>query len=53
MNYLYLYAAIVVIAMTLYVRRQRRIHDTHAAELQQAVQSGLAEPASLDRKSVV
>lgn len=47
MNYLYLYAAIVLIAMTLYVRRQRRIHDTHSAELQQAVQSGLAEPASL------
>jgi len=47
MNYLYLYAAIILIAMTLYVRRQRRIHDTHAAELQVAVQSGLVEPPSL------
>lgn len=47
MNYLLIYVAIGLVVMTLYLRRQRRIHNTHAAELKLAVQSGLAEPASL------
>ena len=47
MNYLYLYAAAILVVMTLYIRRQRRVHKTHASELQHAIQNGLAEPASL------
>ena len=47
MNYLLIYVAIGLVVMTLYVRRQRRIHNTHSAELKLAVQNGLAEPASL------
>jgi thioredoxin reductase (NADPH) len=47
MDYIYLYVAVVAIAMVLYVRRQRRIHASHAAELEVAVQEGLAEPSSL------
>lgn len=47
MNYILIYIAIVVLVMTLYLRRQRRIHATHSAELQQAVQAGLVEPPSL------
>jgi len=47
MNYLIIYIAVIVLVMLFYVRRQRRIHVTHSTELQQAVQSGLAEPPSL------
>ncbi len=47
MNYLYLYAAVMVGVLVLYLRRQRRIHSAHSAELKSAVQAGLAEPASL------
>lgn len=47
MNYILIYIAIVLLVMTLYLRRQRRIHATHSAELQQAVQAGLVEPPSL------
>jgi thioredoxin reductase (NADPH) len=47
MHYLYIYVAIALVVMTLYLRRQRRIHNTHSAELRQAVQSGLVEPPSL------
>lgn len=47
MNYLYLYAAILLIVMALYLRRQRRIHQAHSSELLKAIEGGLAEPASL------
>lgn len=47
MNYLVIYVAVVLIVMTLYLRRQRRIHETHSAELRQSVQAGLVEPPSL------
>jgi thioredoxin reductase (NADPH) len=47
MNYLYLYAVVFVVVVVLYMRRQNRIHTTDSAELQLAIQSGLAEPASL------
>jgi thioredoxin reductase (NADPH) len=47
MSYLFLYAAVIGCILLLYVRRQRRIHNTHAAELHSAVVAGLAEPASL------
>jgi thioredoxin reductase (NADPH) len=47
MNYLFLYAAVIGCVLFLYVRRQRRIHSDHSAELQSAVTAGLAEPASL------
>ena len=47
MDYIYLYAGIVAVFMFLYVRRQRRIHAEHEAELQTIEEAGLVEPASL------
>ncbi|MEJ8838605.1 NAD(P)-binding domain-containing protein [Ramlibacter sp. AN1133] len=47
MENLFLYLAVIALAMTLYLRRQRRRHAADAAELAQAVQGGLAEPATL------
>jgi ferredoxin len=47
MNYLYLYAVVFGVVLVLYVRRQTRIQKTHQAELQESIQSGLAEPPSL------
>lgn len=47
MPYLFLYAVVIGCVLLLYIRRQRRIHNTHATELQNAVIAGLAEPASL------
>lgn len=47
MNYLYLYAAVVVIVMALYLRRHARRQQAHAAQLEEAIASGLAEPQSL------
>lgn len=47
MNYLYLYIAIMLVVMALYLRRQRRIERTNLVEFKEAVASGLAEPPSL------
>ncbi len=47
MNYLYLYALVFGVVLVLYMRRQSRIHKTHKTELQESIQSGLAEPPSL------
>jgi thioredoxin reductase/NAD-dependent dihydropyrimidine dehydrogenase PreA subunit len=47
MNYLYIYAGVIALVIALYIRRQKRIHETHSAELQAAVQGGMAEPQSL------
>ncbi|WP_341888669.1 NAD(P)-binding domain-containing protein [Variovorax sp. YR752] len=47
MNYSYLYLAAIVIAVALYLRRQRRLAQQHALELKQSLEAGLAEPASL------
>ncbi len=47
MNYLYLYAAALVVILFLYVRRSKRVHAAHAQELKQSLEAGLAEPASL------
>lgn len=47
MDYIYLYLTVVAVAMLLYVRRQRRIHAMHAAELATSVEGGMAEPPSL------
>lgn len=47
MNYILIYVAIGLVVMTLYLRRQRRIHNSYSAELQEAVKSGLTEPPSL------
>ena len=47
MNYILIYVVVGLVVMTLYLRRQRRLHNTHSAELKLAVQNGLAEPASL------
>jgi thioredoxin reductase/NAD-dependent dihydropyrimidine dehydrogenase PreA subunit len=47
MNYLYLYAVVILAVIVLYARRQGRIQNTHVAELQESIKSGLAEPPSL------
>lgn len=47
MNYLYLYLVVIGLVMVLYIKRQRRIHSTHTAELKESHESGLAEPPSL------
>jgi thioredoxin reductase (NADPH) len=47
MNYLYLYAAIAVAMVAVYMRRQSRIHRSHASALEASVREGLAEPPSL------
>jgi thioredoxin reductase/NAD-dependent dihydropyrimidine dehydrogenase PreA subunit len=47
MNYLYLYAAALVVILVLYVRRSKRRHAVAAQELKQSLEAGLAEPASL------
>jgi len=47
MNYLYLYAAIVIAVMAFYIRRQKRANNSTVAELQESIASGLNEPPSL------
>ena len=47
MNYLYLYAAALVVILFLYVRRSKRAHAVASQELKQSLEAGLAEPASL------
>jgi thioredoxin reductase (NADPH) len=47
MNYLYLYAAIIFVIIVLYSRRYVKKVETSKAQLQESVQSGLAEPPSL------
>lgn len=47
MNYLFIYVAVILLVMTLYLRRYYRKHSSDVAEFEQAVQSGLAEPPSL------
>jgi thioredoxin reductase/NAD-dependent dihydropyrimidine dehydrogenase PreA subunit len=47
MNYLALYLVIAFVVIALYMRRKQRIARAHAAELQEALEAGLAEPASL------
>jgi thioredoxin reductase/NAD-dependent dihydropyrimidine dehydrogenase PreA subunit len=47
MQYLWLYFVVLVVLWWLYVRRQRRIQREHAQQLQQSLEAGLAEPASL------
>ncbi len=47
MDYLYIYIAVIGVALLLYIRRQRRIHKLHEAELATSVEGGMAEPPSL------
>jgi len=47
MRYLWLYVAVLVSLWWLYLRRQRRVQHEHAQQLQQSLEAGLAEPASL------
>jgi thioredoxin reductase len=47
MQYLLLYAAVLIVLWVLYVRRQRRIQREHALQLKQSVEAGLVEPPSL------
>ena len=47
MNYLYLYLVIFGLVLLLYIRRQRRLHGQHHAQLQEAIQTGMVEPPSL------
>lgn len=47
MNYLYLYVAVILAVIALYMRRQKRIHVKNADEFEGNVRAGLAEPVSL------
>jgi thioredoxin reductase/ferredoxin len=47
MRYLWLYLVVLAVLWWLYVRRQRRVQREHARQLQQSLEAGLAEPASL------
>lgn len=47
MNFLYLYLAVIALFIYLYVRRYRRIHRHHAAELAESTSAGMNEPSSL------
>lgn len=47
MQYLALYALVLIILWVLYLRRQRRIQRAHAQQLEQSVAAGLVEPPSL------
>jgi thioredoxin reductase (NADPH) len=47
MSYLAIYLLIAFAIIALYMRRKGRIHRKNAAELQEALEGGLAEPASL------
>jgi len=47
MNYLWLYLAVMVALWWLYLARHRRIQREHAQQLQQSLDAGLNEPASL------
>lgn len=47
MNYTYLYAAAMLIAVVLYMRRHLRVQREHAAALKESIEAGLAEPPSL------
>lgn len=47
MRYLWLYLAVMLVLWWMYLRRQRRLQREHALQLQQSVEAGLGEPASL------
>ena len=47
MNYIYLYLAVVLLCIVLYLSRRRRIHAEHVEELNEAIKDGLNEPPSL------
>jgi thioredoxin reductase/ferredoxin len=47
MNYLYLYAAIILVLVVLYSRRHVKKQKVDVTQLQESLQSGLAEPPSL------
>lgn len=47
MNYVYLYVIVFAVILGLYMQRRGKRHADHAAELQQSVEQGLNEPASL------
>lgn len=47
MQYLWLYVAVLVTVWWLYTGRRGRVQREHAQQLQQSLEAGLAEPASL------
>jgi thioredoxin reductase/Pyruvate/2-oxoacid:ferredoxin oxidoreductase delta subunit len=47
MNYLYLYAAIILAIIVLYSRKHVKKVETDKSQLKESIQSGLAEPPSL------
>jgi thioredoxin reductase (NADPH) len=47
MNYIYMYLGIALLVIYFYSKRQSRIHHSNVAELKEATQAGLNEPASL------
>ena len=47
MNYVYLYLLAFALILVVYLKRRRKRQAAHAAELQQTIEQGLNEPASL------
>jgi thioredoxin reductase (NADPH) len=47
MQYLFIYAILLVVVWVLYLRRKRRIEREHAQALQESLEAGLGEPPSL------
>ena len=47
MTYFFLYAAVFVAVLVLYMRRHRRIEHSHVQQLKESVEAGLVEPPSL------
>lgn len=45
--YFYVYVAVFVLVVALYLKRRRKKHETHSAQLQYALETGLMEPPSL------
>ncbi len=46
-HYFYIYLGLFAVVATLYLNRRRKKQQSHSAQLEQAVQSGLTEPPSL------
>ncbi|MFZ2651605.1 MAG: NAD(P)-binding domain-containing protein [Burkholderiaceae bacterium] len=47
MNFLLVYAAVLILVLVLYMRRGRRAQHNAARALEQSIEAGLAEPASM------
>ena len=45
--YLYLYPAVFLVVILLYMTRRRKKNETHSAQLQESIEAGMMEPPSL------